>query len=85
MPIIDSSLENAIKNIINTVSLYDGKSEGQKQADAVNYISEQLATAIDNQTKTATVTVNAGIPVSTAGTATAQTGETTAEGTGGLS
>jgi hypothetical protein len=45
----------------------------------------RLSEIIDRYVKTATVTVGAGIPVSTAGSAGAQTGATTAPGTGSLS
>jgi hypothetical protein len=45
-------------------------------------IADQLATAIENYIKSGTVIVDPGIPVSTAGTAAAQTGATTAPGTG---
>lgn len=47
--------------------------------------AQQLADAIDSYVRAATVTVNAGIPVSTAGTAAAQTGSTTSPGSGSLS
>lgn len=45
----------------------------------------QLATAIDTYIKSATVTVAAGIAVSTSGSPTSQTGATTAPGTGTIS
>lgn len=47
--------------------------------------ADRLSTAIDAFVKTGTVTVASGIPVATAGSATAQTGNTTATGTGTIS
>ena len=44
--------------------------------------AERLASLIDDFVKSGEVTVAAGISVSTAGTATAQTGATTGEGKG---
>jgi len=45
----------------------------------------RLSDAVDTYVKTGTVTVAAGIPVSTTGTAAAQAGATTAPGTGTIS
>ncbi len=56
-----------------------------KQENADEYFAEQLSTLIDTYVKTATVTVAAGIAVTTTGTAAAQTGATTSPGTGTLS
>jgi hypothetical protein len=56
-----------------------------KEDNADEYFADQLATLIDTYVKTATVTVLPGIPVATAGSAAAQTGVTTAAGTGNLS
>ena len=47
--------------------------------------ADKLSKIINDHILTADVVVNAGIPVSTAGTETAQTGATTATGTGKLS
>ena len=47
--------------------------------------AERLAGIIDAYIKSATVTVPSGIPVSTAGTATSQTGATTATATAKIS
>lgn len=47
--------------------------------------ADKLSKIINDHILTAVVTVNAGIPVSTAGTETAQTGATTAAGAGKLS
>ena len=48
-------------------------------------IVDKMVDAIDEYIKGATVTVAAGIPVSTAGSAAAQTGATTSVGTGTIS
>lgn len=80
MPLDKTSLEAAIKDAF--------KSEQTEEGDAnasLDRIAGKLATAIDAFVKTGTVTVSAGIPVSTAGTAAAQTGATTGPGTGAIS
>ena len=51
------------------------------EADTEEY-AERLASLIDAFVRSGEVTVNAGISVSTAGTAVAQTGTTTSTGTG---
>jgi len=48
-------------------------------------VAEEMATAIDDFVKSATVTVASGIAVKTTGSATVQTGTTTVEGTGTIS
>lgn len=50
-----------------------------------DYYAEQLATLIDTFVRSGTVTIPQGIPVTTAGTAVAQTGTTTAPATGTIS
>ena len=52
---------------------------------SIDYFAEQLSLIIVNAIKAGTVTVPAGIPVATAGTAVAQTGATTAPGIGTIS
>ncbi len=52
---------------------------------AVDSLAGAIADAIDIFVKGGTVTVAPGIPVSTAGTAVAQTGATTSPGTGTIS
>lgn len=47
--------------------------------------AERLATLIETFIKSGTVTIEPGIPVSTAGSATAQTGSTTSTGKGTIS
>ena len=48
-------------------------------------IIDKMVEAIDKYIKGATITVAAGIPVSTTGTSSAQSGETTATGTATIS
>lgn len=48
-------------------------------------VIDKMVDAIDTYIKGATVTVAAGIPVATAGSATSQTGETSGPGTGTIS
>lgn len=57
----------------------------QRTSNAKPEFAERLATLIDTYVKTGTVTVQAGITVATAGSATAQTGATTSTGTGTIS
>lgn len=52
---------------------------------ALNQLSSGLADLIDAYVRSATVTVAAGIPVSTTGTAAAQTGATTSTGNATIS
>ena len=58
----------------------------QRKTDAsMEEYAERLASLIDDYVKSGEVTVAAGISVSTAGTATAQTGATNSTGTGTIS
>jgi hypothetical protein len=58
---------------------------GATDNDATDKLAEVIAdTMVEHITVFAEVTVAAGIPVATAGTAAAQTGATTAPGTGTL-
>ena len=56
-----------------------------KEENADEYFADELSSLIDAYIKSSTVTVVAGIPVATAGSAAAQTGVTTGPGTGTLS
>lgn len=53
--------------------------------DAAAKVAAAIANRVDAYIKSATVTVSPGIPVSTAGTAVAQTGATTGPGTATIS
>lgn len=81
MALVLITLETAIKNAF-TVNVPNATAQ---QTAQINALSLALATAIDTYIKSATITVATGIPVATAGTAVAQTGATTAPGTGTLS
>ena len=56
-----------------------------KTENSTEEYAERLASLIDAFVRSGEVTVGAGIPVSTAGTATAQTGATTSTGMGTIS
>lgn len=56
-----------------------------KTDNSIEEYAERLASLIDAFVKSGEVMVKAGISVSTAGTATAQTGSTTSVGTGTIS
>jgi hypothetical protein len=77
MALVVSTLETSIKAINAAMSSGNGLTADQ--------YAHQLAQAIDAYIKTATVTIPLGVPVSTAGTAAAQTGATTAPAVGSLS
>lgn len=77
MPLVVNTLKTDI------LSLLTGMREKTEVSD--DEFAGKLAAAIDKYIKTATVTVAAGIAVSTTGSPTAQTGATTAPGTGTIS
>ncbi len=77
MPLVKETLKTGIKSLLTNMRT--------KEEISDDYFADQLATLIDTYIKSATVTVMAGIPVATAGTAAAQTGATTSPGTGTLS
>ena len=71
------ALKNGIKQLLTDMET--------KNEDAKDDFATELSNLIDTFVKGATVTVAAGIPVATAGTAASQTGATTATGTGTIS
>lgn len=75
MALVQATLKQNLLNLFNQM-------KQSEMSEAV--FADQLATILNNHIKTAVVTVNAGIPVATAGSAVAQTGSTTAPGTGSL-
>lgn len=77
MPLLKSTLKSGIKDLMTEMRT--------KEENEDEYFADQLATLIDTYIKSATVTVAPGIPVATAGSAVAQSGATTAPGTGTLS
>lgn len=77
MPLVKATLQAALAADFKGIDLGN--------EDASNKIAEIIANRVDAYIKTATVTVSPGIPVSTAGTALAQTGATTGPGTATIS
>jgi hypothetical protein len=66
-------------------SAFDAESDVEvNPAEARQRIANKLGAAIEKFVKSGTVTVSSGIAVSTTGTAAAQTGATTATGTGSI-
>ena len=84
MSLIPQTLKADIKAAYEEVKKYDG-SEGKTGDDAIEYLATKITEAVDKYLKSATVTVPAGVPVATAGSAAAQTGTTTAPGIGTIS
>lgn len=78
------SLTQGIKDALDQPIDETSNSDEVKQRFAQN-IANAIADGVDAWIKTATVTVQAGIPVSTSGSPTAQTGVTTGQGTGTIS
>lgn len=79
-----ASLTQGIKDALDQPIDETSNSDEVKQRFAQN-IANAIADGVDAWIKTATVTVQSGIPVSTSGSATAQTGVTTGQGTGTIS
>lgn len=79
MPLVKETLTNNIKGLLNNLV------QSEDQEASIDNLATELANIIDTYIKTGTVTVAAGIPVATAGSAAAQTGATTATGTGTIS
>ena len=77
MALNKTALKNGIKQLLTDMETRD--------TDAKDDFATELSNLIDTFVKGATVTVAAGIPVATAGTATSQTGATTATGTATIS
>lgn len=70
-------------------AIFDGVSpeaNGETDPETLRQkVANEMADAIDAFVKSSTVTVASGIPVSTTGTASAQTGQTTNTGSGTIS
>lgn len=75
-----ATLRSEIKQVFK-----DEQAEEQDANASLDRIAAKLANAIEKFVKSGTVTVQAGINVSTTGTAAAQTGSTTGTGTGTIS
>ncbi len=70
-----------VKQTLQAALLADFKSIKLGEDDAAAKVAEAIANRVDAYIKTATITVNPGIPVATAGSPAAQTGATTGPGT----
>lgn len=79
MALNTTALKQAIKSLLNDMTTEDDSATG------MDTFADRLSSAIETFVKSGTVTVASGIPVSTAGSATAQTGATTGAGTGTIS
>ena len=76
MPLNKAALKSGIKNLIQNIAENEGSYDD---------FANGLGDLIDTYVKTGLVTVALGIPVATTGSAAAQTGATTATGTGTIS
>jgi alanyl-tRNA synthetase len=76
MALSETALKSKLEALFNRMK--------QAETSEAEY-AQELAKIVNDHIKTAVVTVKAGIPVSTAGTETAQAGATTGPGTGSLS
>ncbi len=72
-PALKSSIKQLLQDMMN------------REDASFDEFATRLSDAIDSYVKTGTVTVAAGIAVATTGSAAAQTGATTAPGTGTIS
>ena len=77
MPLQKPALKAGIKQLLQDMM--------SREEASFDEFADRLSTLIDTYVKTGTVTVAAGIAVATAGSATAQTGATSAPGTGTIS
>ncbi|MCX6266857.1 MAG: hypothetical protein NTW16_05795 [Bacteroidetes bacterium] len=77
MPLQKAPLKQGIANLMKDMM--------DRTDPSYDEFADRLSTLIETYVKTGTVTVALGIPVSTAGSPTAQTGSTTATGTGTIS
>lgn len=78
--VLQTNLQRKIKGILDASFDENSDPETIKMKFAKD-LSSAIADEIDTWIKTATITVNAGIPVATAGSPAAQTGATTGPGT----
>lgn len=78
--VLQANLQRKIKSVLDASFDENSDSETIKMKFAQD-LSSAIADEMDAWIKTATITVNPGIPVATAGSPTAQTGATTGPGT----
>ena len=74
MALDKTTMKNSVKQLLADMMARD--------TDSTDEFAERLTSIVDAFVKSATVTVAAGIMVTTAGSATAQTGQTVSTGTG---
>ena len=88
LSIAKPGLKSAIESAFNAQLNESTGAESNKDVspeDLISKLAEALTNAIHDYVTQATVNVNPGIAVSTAGSPAAQTGATTSPGTGNLS
>lgn len=78
MPIVNAVIKTQVTVLLN-------QTKEMELAQAQDAFAQGIADIIEAALKSATVTVAPGIPVTTAGSPSTQTGVTTAPGTGSLS
>ena len=82
--VLQTNLQRKIKSLLDMP--FDEKSDPEEIKERfARELSTLIADEMDRWIKTGTVTVSAGIPVATAGTAASQTGATTGTGPGTIS
>lgn len=79
-PVLQANLQRKIKSILDA-SFDENSNPETIKMNFAKELSSAIADEIDTWIKTATITVNPGIPVATAGSPVAQTGATTGPGT----
>ena len=79
MALNTTALKSDIKNLLQAMTAETDSAAG------FDKFANELGAAIEKFVKSGTVTVEAGIPVSTTGSAAAQTGSTTGPGKGTIS
>jgi hypothetical protein len=77
MALNKAALKNGIEGLLTEMET--------RENDSKAYFATELSDLIETFVKSGTVNVDVGIPVSTTGTAAAQTGATTSTGTGTIS
>lgn len=78
---LKAALKTDILDILNT-PITEQSSDAEVKNNFATKLADAIGDRLDTWIKTGTVTVQPGIPVSTAGSPVAQTGATTGPGTG---
>ena len=82
--VLEETLKEKILETLNK-PINEKTTDAQVKQRLASDLASAIANGVDAWIKTGTVTVQSGIPVSTAGGPTAQTGSTTGPGTGTIS